>query len=90
MILVIQSSIYFNMVIPYIRGEAIVFVGYMMVSSILLGATIDYAIVLVSHYMECREKHNKYDSVQQALAMSSRTLITSGGILTLLELVLTL
>ncbi|MGI6594366.1 MAG: efflux RND transporter permease subunit [Christensenellales bacterium] len=82
MILVIQSSIYFNMVIPYIRGEAIVFVGYMMVSSILLGTTIDYAIVLVSHYMECREKHNKYDSVQQALAMSSRTLITSGGILT--------
>ena len=81
MILVIQGSIYLNMVVPYMQGEQIVFVGYMMVSSILLGATIDYAIVLVSHYLEYRQKYNKYDSVQQALASSSRTLITSGGIL---------
>lgn len=82
LVLVIQGSIYINMAVPYFMGDSMVFVGYMLVSSILLGATIDYAILLTSRYMEHRRTMNKYDAVQHALADSSRTLITSAGILT--------
>lgn len=82
LVLVIQGSIYINMAVPYFMGDPLVFVGYMLVSSILLGATIDYAILLTSRYMEHRRTMNKYDAVQHALADSSRTLITSAGILT--------
>ena len=57
LVLVIQGSIYINMAVPYFMKDPLVFVGYMLVSSILLGATIE-------------------------LADSSRTLITSAGILT--------
>lgn len=81
-IVVIQGSIYINMVVPYILGQEIVFIGYMLVSSILLGATIDYAILLTTRYMERRKTMNKYDAIQHALADSARTLITSAGILT--------
>ena len=70
------------MAVPYFMRDPLVFVGYMLVSSILLGATIDYAILLTSRYMEHRRTMNKYDAVQHALADSSRTLITSAGILT--------
>lgn len=82
LVLVIQGSIYINMAVPYFMRDPLVFVGYMLVSSILLGATIDYAILLTSRYMEHRRTMNKYDAVQHALADSSRTLITSAGILT--------
>lgn len=82
LLVVIQGSIYINMAIPYLMGDSMVFVGYMLISSILLGATIDYAILLTSRYMEHRRSMNKFDAVQHALADSSRTLITSAGILT--------
>ena len=81
LIVVIQGSIYINMVVPYILRQEIVFIGYMLVSSILLGATIDYAILLTTRYMERRKTMNKYDAIQHALADSARTLITSAGIL---------
>ena len=76
------------MAVPYITGliqgeaQPIVFIGYMLISSILLGATIDYAILLTDRYMEHRKEMGKYDAIRQALADSSRTLITSAGILT--------
>lgn len=81
LIVIIQGSVYINMIFPYLMGEQIVFIGYMLVSSILLGATIDYAILLTTRYMEHRKSMNKYDAVQHALADSARTLITSAGIL---------
>lgn len=82
LVVTIQGAIYVNMAVPYFQQEPIVFVGYMLVSAILLGATIDYAIVVTSHYMEHRQNMNKYNAMQHALADSARTLMTSGGILT--------
>ncbi|MBQ8177759.1 MAG: MMPL family transporter [Clostridia bacterium] len=87
LVVVIQGSVYVNMAVPYITGliqgepQPIVFIGYMLISSILLGATIDYGILLTDRYMEHRKTMGKYDAVRQALADSSRTLITSAGIL---------
>ena len=81
LIVIIQGSVYINMVFPYIMGDQMVYIGYMLVSSILLGATIDYAILLTTRYMAHRKSMNKYDAVQHALADSSRTLITSASIL---------
>lgn len=83
LLLIIQGSVYINMAIPFLMGEPIVFIGYLLVSAILLGATVDYAILLTSHYMENRKQYNKYDSAQLAMAQSSRALITSAGIFAL-------
>ena len=79
---VIQGSIYVNMVFPYIFDQPMIFVGYLLVSSILLGATIDYAILLSDRYVEHRATMNKFDAMRHAVSNSSRSLITSAGILT--------
>lgn len=79
---VIQGSIYINMVFPYLFDQPMIFVGYLLVSSILLGATIDYAILLSDRYVEHRATMNKFDAMRHAVSNSSRSLITSAGILT--------
>ncbi|HOB64070.1 MAG TPA: MMPL family transporter [Clostridia bacterium] len=82
LLLVIQGSVYINMTIPYLTKEPIIFVGYLLVSSILLGATIDYAILFTDNHMSNRQTMNKFDSARFAMSQSARALITSAGILT--------
>lgn len=81
LILVIQGSIWINMAIPYVMGDSIIFIGYMIVSCIQLGATIDYGILLSSRYLEYRRTENKFSAVINALKSSAHSIITSAGIL---------
>ncbi|MDD3947399.1 MAG: MMPL family transporter [Clostridia bacterium] len=81
LLLVIQGSIYINMTVPYLTKEPIVFVGYLLVSTILLGATIDYAILFTDNYLGNRKTMNKFDAARHAMSQSARALITSAGIL---------
>lgn len=66
---VIQSSIWINMSIPYFKGTSLVYIGYLVVSSLQLGATIDYAILLSNRYMEFRRK----EKPKQAAIMAIKT-----------------
>lgn len=50
----IEAAIYINMAVPYLVGETLVYMGYIIVSSIQLGATVDYSILLTNNYMACR------------------------------------
>lgn len=56
LIITIKVAIWINMSIPYFLGGSMVYIGYMVVSTVMMGATIDYAILLTDHYME----HRKY------------------------------
>lgn len=75
--LVIVASVFFTMSIPYFTGDSLVFLAYLIVSTILLGATIDYAILFGKSYLELRETHNKNDSIQIAIADSAPSIMTS-------------
>lgn len=80
----IQSSIWINFSIPYLTGSSMFFLSYLIVSSIQMGATIDYAIVITSHYMELRQTFSdKKTAIILTLNQSFPTVITSGSILTL-------
>lgn len=81
LITVIQGSIWINFSIPYFTDSAIFFVGYLIVSSIQMGANIDYAIVVSNRYLELRERFDRKDAVIGALNGALPTLITSGSIL---------
>jgi hypothetical protein len=61
--------------------EALSFMGYMIVSAIQLGATIDYAILLTNRYMHNRETMGKKESAIAALSDSGWSVITSALIL---------
>lgn len=80
----IQSSIWINFSIPYLTDTGMFFLSYLVVSSIQMGATIDYAIVITSHYTELRQTFSdKRTAIILTLNQSFPTIITSGSILTL-------
>jgi len=80
----IQSSIWINFSVPYLTGSSLFFLSYLVVSSIQMGATIDYAIVITSRYTELRKTiSDKKKAVIETLDQSFATIITSGSIMTL-------
>lgn len=81
LILVIQGSIWINFSFPTITETPIFFMSYLVVSSIQMGANIDYAIVITNRYTELRRQMNKFDAIKQSLNLAFPTIFTSGTIL---------
>ena len=81
LILVIQGSIWINFAIPAITGNEIFFMSYLVVSSIQMGANIDYAIVIGSRFVELKEKLPKREAMIETMNFAFPTIITSGTIL---------
>lgn len=81
LVFVIQGSVWISMSISVLTGDTLVFIGYMIVSAVMLGATIDYGILLTSNYLEARKNEGKNDAMKKAVAKSSRAILTSSMIL---------
>ena len=81
LILVIQGSIWINFSFPGITQQPIFFMSYLVVTSIQMGANIDYAIVISSWYNELKGRMSRREAVIQALNLSFPTVLTSGSIL---------
>ena len=81
LILVIQGSIWINFSFPSISDTPIFFLSYLIVSSIQMGANIDYAIVISSRYMDLKQTMPIRKAIVQALNLAFPTVVTSGTIL---------
>lgn len=81
LIIVIQGSIWINFSFPYLQGESLYFLGYLIVNSIQMGANIDYAIVISSHYTDLKKVMHPKEAIVAALNESFPTIFTSGSIL---------
>ncbi len=81
LILVIQGSIWINFSFPTITASPIYFMSYLVVSSIQMGANIDYAIVITNRYTELRRETDKLTAIKQSLNLAFPTVFTSGTIL---------
>ena len=81
LILVIEASIWINMSIPYFTNSSLNFIGYMIVSAIQLGGTIDYAILLTDRYMDNRKSLEKKEAAAKAVSDAGGSILTSAGIL---------
>ncbi|MDP4109327.1 MAG: MMPL family transporter [Bacillota bacterium] len=77
----IEIAIFINMVFPYLVGEKMVFMGYIVVSCIQLGATVDYAILMTNNYLDCRSKTDSKGALIDAVACTAPPVMTSGMIL---------
>lgn len=82
LILCIQGSIWINFAFPVITGSKLFFLAYLVVSSIQMGATIDYAIVMTSRYMDLKKTMSAKEAMIEALDQSFPTVLTSGSIMT--------
>lgn len=81
LIAVIQGSIWINFSFPTVTSSPIYFLGYLIVSSIQMGANIDYAIVISSRYMELKNSLPPRKAIVEALNLAFPTIVTSGTIL---------
>nr|WP_297278859.1 MMPL family transporter [uncultured Butyricicoccus sp.] len=82
LVLTIQGSIWINFSFPYLTDTNLFFLSYLVVSSIQMGATIDYAIVITNRYMELKEWMSPHEAVVETLNQSFPTILTSGSIMT--------
>ena len=78
LIAVIQGCIWLNFSIPALQHDNIFFMSYLIVSSIQMGANIDYAIVIAGRYMELRKTYGRRQSIIDSMNQAFPTIITSG------------
>ena len=78
LVISIEFAIFINMGIPYWHGTSIPFVSSIVIGTIQLGATIDYAILLTTKYLEERKRgKNKINVVEEALESSVSSIFVS-------------
>lgn len=77
LICAIEFAIFTNMAISYYTGTALPFIASIVVGTIQLGATIDYAILMSTKYLEEREKNDKMVSIRNTLRSSVPSIVTS-------------
>lgn len=73
----VEFAIILNMAIPYYMGVKLPFIASIVIGTIQLGATIDYAILMTTKYLEARKKMDKKSSVKYALDGSVSSIIVS-------------
>ena len=81
LILVIQGSVWMNFSVSTITGSSIFFLSYLIISSLQMGANIDYAIVISSRYMDLKKEKDIKSAMRGALNFAFPTVLTSGSIL---------
>ena len=88
LVLTIQTAVYLTMGILSIVGENVYFIAILIVQSILMGATIDYAILYTSYYLEHRKTEGIKESIIDSYNKSIHTILTSSSILIIVTLII--
>ena len=87
LVLVIQCAVFLTMGALTVSGGSVYFIAILVVQSILMGATIDYAIVFTSYYLESRESMNVKTSVINAYNKAIHTIITSASVFIIVTII---
>ena len=88
LVLSIETAIWINMAIPYFRDTTVFYISYLIVSSIQLGATVDYAILFADRYMEFRRQMPKREAVIKTVSAVTLSVSTSGSAIIVVGLLL--
>ncbi len=88
LVLAIETAIWFNLSIPYYMNTPLFYIAYLIISSVQLGATVDYAILMTERYLEFRKDFNKKESIVKTVSVSMVSILTSGTVLTAVGLLL--
>lgn len=85
-----RTTIWNNFAIPYMQGTSIFYIAYLIISSIQLGATVDYAIYLTNRYTEIRKttKQDPQTSIIQTISECLPSILTSGTVMAVVGLIL--
>ena len=79
LVAIIELAIAANLCIPYYTGTELPFVGPILISTIQLGATVDYAILMTTRYKQNRlAGMDKKEALEKAVASSAQSILVSG------------
>ena len=78
LVLVIETSIWLNLSIPYVTGNTIFYIAYLIISTIQLGISVDYAILFTDRYKEFRRTEPKRQAITDTVAATFVPITTSG------------
>ncbi|MGN0131944.1 MAG: RND family transporter [Lachnospiraceae bacterium] len=88
LVVCIESAIWINLSVPYFLDKTIFYIAYLIISSIQLGATVDYAILMTDRYRENRETLPKKEALITTISNVTVSITTSGSVLTVVGLLL--
>lgn len=88
LVLTIKLSIWINLSFAYFTSTTITYMGYLVISSVQLGATVDYAILFTNEYFDKREIYNKKDSLINTIGDGIRSVLPPAAILAIAGYVL--
>ena len=88
LVLAIETAIWINLAIPYFSGQSIFYIAYLIISSVQLGATVDYAILMTERYKEFRLSCGKKEAIQNTISVVTVSILTSGSVLTVVGFLL--
>lgn len=88
LVLSIETAIWINLSVPYFTDQTIFYIAYLIISSIQLGATVDYAILFTDRYKEMRQSYAKKEAIMQTISAVSVSILTSASVLTVVGFLL--
>lgn len=88
LVLGIETAVWLNLSIPYFAGNTIFYIAYLIISSIQLGATVDYAILFTDRYREYRETRQKKQAIIDTVSAVTVSIMTSASVLTVVGFLL--
>ena len=88
LVLAIETAIWINLSLPYFFDRTIFYIAYLIISSIQLGATVDYAILFTDRYLEHRRTMGKRDAIVSTVSAVTASILTSGMTLTVVGFLL--
>ncbi len=77
----VEMTIFIDMVFPYLSGSSTAFLGYLLLSNLILGATDDYGILITTTYLDFREKMDRKQAFIQTIATCTPSILSSAMIL---------
>lgn len=86
----IEFAIWCNLSIPFFSGTPLNYIGYLVISTIQLGATVDYAILSTQHYLEFRREKNAREAAEYAVATAMPAIIPPALVLAAVGYILSL
>ena len=88
LVLSIETAVWINLAIPYFSDQTIFYIAYLIISSIQLGATVDYAILFTDRYKEMRQTYQKKEAIVRTISAVSVSILTSASVLTVVGFLL--
>ena len=88
LVLSIETAIWINLAIPYFTDQTIFYIAYLIISSVQLGATVDYAILFTDRYKEMRQTYAKKEASVRTVSAVSLSVLTSASVLTVVGFLL--